>query len=309
MNWRERWGLVFGATLILWSVSERAFWSVFQNGDNVLWIAVSILPYLVVTYVSFLAVQYFRVSSVWGLVLIGALYGWLIEGVYAMTLFGAPGIPFPITISWTALAWHMLLSVMAMLWFHHRALTQSFAQSVLYAMGFALLWGVWSMLWFFETPPVTNSIPLFAAHITIVVALMAIGHALLGRRSVVAFNPPRREWIPLASLPILYFLVPVLYIGFAAAVLPVLFGILYILLARSRKRHAAPLVLPVLTTHVPKKNLATLALVPIVTTIFYALMSTGIIPPYPVSMPGFIVTSAIGALVFLVACVKVWRSA
>jgi hypothetical protein len=43
--------------------------------------------YLLATYASLLTLEYFRVSSLWGLMLVGALYGWITEGIIAMTVF------------------------------------------------------------------------------------------------------------------------------------------------------------------------------------------------------------------------------
>lgn len=309
MNWRERWGLVIGASLVMWGVSERAFWSMFRPDDNVVFILIGILPYVVATYLAFLAAQYFRVSSVWGLVLIGALYGWLIEGIVGMTLYGAGGIPFPITISWTGLAWHMLLSAVVMLWFHHRALARSLKLSVVYAALSGFAWGLWSMTWFFETPPVTNTIPLYAVHVAVVVALMAFGHWLLGRRPVMAFEPPRFEWIAMVMLAALYFCLTIVFIGPLAITFPALLVLLYAVLRKSRQRHSAPLIFPVLTTRVPGTHIAMFVLTPAIATVFYALESAGAVPLAPVNFPIFIVTSALGALVFVIACVKVWRSA
>lgn len=306
MTWYERWGVVLGSSLVMWAVSERAFWSMMRPDENVFFIALGLLPYFIATYLVFLAVQYFKVSTLFEFVLMGALYGWLIEGIVAMTLFGSGGIVFPITISWTGLAWHMLLSVVVMLFWHHRVLARSFLGSAAFAVAFGLFWGIWSMTWFFETPPVVNPIPLFAVHAGFVVALMMFGHWLLGRRTVTAFLPPRMEWIPFVVIAGLYFcFVTIPFIGVSALVLPLLFLLLAMPLLLSRKRHDAPHILPLLTTRVSIMNLASFILTPVVATILYALMTVGVITPYPVNMPIFIATSIVGVLVLVFAWLKV----
>lgn len=61
--------------------------------------------------------------------LVGAFFGWLVEGVFAMTLFGAEGILFPFTISWTGLAWHAIISVVLGWYVLQQALTHSFKRT------------------------------------------------------------------------------------------------------------------------------------------------------------------------------------
>jgi hypothetical protein len=308
MTWHERWGLVLGASFILWSVSERAFWSMMRSDDTLFFLVLGLLPYIVATYLVFLAIQYFKVSTFFEFVLMGALYGWLVEGVVAMTLFGAPGIPFPITISWTGLAWHMLISVAIMLWWHHRVLTKSLWGSIIFSSCFGLFWGVWSMTWAFETPPIANTVPVFALHVGGITALMAFGHWLLGRRTVTAFTPPRFEWILIGAIAVLYFGgITVQFVGVWAVILPVLFGLLALPLLQSKKRHDAPRVLLVLTTPIPLPNLAMFVLTPAIATAFYALTMSGVIPVFPINMPLFIATSIAGALVLVFAWVLILK--
>ena len=48
-----------------------------------------------------------RCTAAAGVILVGALYGWLVEGVVAATVYG----PLPVSLVWTGVAWHGLLTV------------------------------------------------------------------------------------------------------------------------------------------------------------------------------------------------------
>ena len=85
----------------------------------------------------------FRARSLPALVLCGALYGWLSEGVLAGTLYRAS----PVHDTWTGLARHDLLSVCAGLFGLGAALRHSLGRTVLVAALLGLFWGVWATTW------------------------------------------------------------------------------------------------------------------------------------------------------------------
>ena len=97
--------VVLGTGYSLFFFSETMFWSLWRADESVLVRAGGVLFYSFLGYVLLVLITRFRIRDAWGLMLAGACFGWLGEGVFAMTLFGAGGIPFPFTIAWTALAW------------------------------------------------------------------------------------------------------------------------------------------------------------------------------------------------------------
>src|SRR5208337_596700 len=70
------------------------------------WIAYCLLGWIFLDLV-----RRFRVASFTALFLCGAVFGWVDEGVVVDTLYGNPTNPFPLSISFTGLAWHAMLSV------------------------------------------------------------------------------------------------------------------------------------------------------------------------------------------------------
>lgn len=83
----------------------------------------------------------FGVRGVWGLVLAGAIYGFLTEGVVVSQMY--EGLPF--TISWTALGWHVLIDVLIG-WYMVRwvLMRNVYWQTAVMAVGLGAFWGVWA---------------------------------------------------------------------------------------------------------------------------------------------------------------------
>ena len=306
----SRWWLVLGMTLVLWVISERIFWSFWRVDDTIGAALLTLVMYGIATYIALYAIEYFRVRTFSAFMLIGALFGWITEGIIAMTVMGGGGIPFPISLSWTGLAWHMLISVGVFLWWHRRVLQQSFWKSLLFSLAIGTGWGVWSMTWFFETPPVVTSFAGYAQHAFILSAFLFLGHFLINR-SVSTFLPPWYERGIVFSLLGLFFIfvtIPTLwYVG----VIIVLLGVvLYIPLARHRKL-ALPdtsTVLSELTTPVPIRNLLTIFVAPAVASLIYAGMLVPVFPLFPVNFVVLIVATLAGFVVFGLAWKKTYRA-
>src|SRR3954453_24137442 len=96
---------------ILFFLSPRVFWSFWRPGDNPPEFLVTWLAYCLLGWIFLDLVRRFRVASFSPLFLCGAVFGWVGEGVIVDTLYGDPTNPFPLSVSWTGLAWHALLTV------------------------------------------------------------------------------------------------------------------------------------------------------------------------------------------------------
>ncbi len=223
----QRWALVVGVTLILWVISERIFWSMWRPDEEIGGAVMTIVMYGIATYIALYAVEYFKVRTFWSCMLIGALYGWITEGIVAMTILGG-GIPFPFSLSWTALAWHMLISVGAFLYWHRKVLQQSFVKSLMFSSVIGLGWGLWNMTWFFENPPVVTTVTAYALHAFIISACVVLGHVLINLSRGVFRTPVAERVIVFALLGAFFVFITIPTVWPIGVAIAVLAGILYV---------------------------------------------------------------------------------
>ena len=109
---------------ILFFFSERVFWSFWRPGDTLPEFLITWIAYCLLGWIFLDLVRRFKVASFPPLFLCGAVFGWVGEGVVVDTLYGNPTNPFPLSISFTGLAWHALLSVGVGWYLIGRALTE-----------------------------------------------------------------------------------------------------------------------------------------------------------------------------------------
>jgi hypothetical protein len=254
--------------------------------------------------------RHFRIRDVSGLFLAGAAYGWIDEGVFAMTLFGDPSMAFPFTISWTGLAWHAPISVV--LGWH--AMGVALRRPVLgpaawLSLGFGVFWGFWAYGWRFETPPVAANPAAYLSQAMVATALLAAAYVAEAAGRPDAFRPSRTG-LALAGLVLFGFLsvVTVPHVPLALLVLPPLAGALFLLLHRHRRAESdAGVGILAQHTAAPRPgNLAMLALMPLAATLVYTLLgeSEWSLPTLPVI--GVLATMA-GAALFVLAAVRTLR--
>lgn len=295
-----------GVTLILWAVSERIFWAVVREEDTLLGIASSLLPYWFATYAMLALIDYFRLRTFPELVLAGAFYGWFIEALVAMTTFGIAGIPLPFSLSWTALSWHMLISVVLVWWLHRRAMGRGFLPALGYSIGLGAFWALWNMTWFLENPPITNDLSLYSINAFAVVLLMILGHWLMGNR-MTRFMPTRAEGIGLLAIIVAYFTaVTVTTVSFLALGVPLLAALLYVSVRHLRSREPGSL-LAVMTEPVPVVNVLTLLLVGVIAALSYGFLLSQPQFAVPVNIALLFVTTPLGFGYFVWAWWKVYR--
>jgi hypothetical protein len=158
---------------ILFFFSERLFWTVWWPGSSLPEMIVTWLAYSAVAYLFLAVVQYFRADNLWSFFLAGAIYGWLVEGGLADTLYGTqPSAPLPISVSITGLSWHALISVLIGWWAIGKSLVAERAQPVLWICIFVgVFWGVWAMFPRRETPPIITPVFEFLRY----AALLTLG--------------------------------------------------------------------------------------------------------------------------------------
>ena len=102
--------VVLASGYILFFLSERVFWSFWRPGDNPAEFLITWLAYSLIGWIYLDLVRRFRVAKFPAVFLCGAVYGWVAEGIVVDTMYGDPTNPFPLSLSWTGLAWHALLT-------------------------------------------------------------------------------------------------------------------------------------------------------------------------------------------------------
>ena len=265
--------LVLGAGFILFFFSERVFWSFLREGDGFADLAAGWLVYCVFAYLLLAVARLFRIGTVCGLVLAGAFFGWLDEGVYAMTLYGDPSMPFPLTIAWTGLAWHGSLSVVMGLFGLRRCLLAASLWPVAgAAAAIGAFWGFWASGWSQETPPVVADAMDFLLHAVFATMGLALAQWAIDCGDARGFAPSRTGLGLAGGLALLFFAgITVPAIPWAPAVLLPLFALLFFALWRNRAGPGED-ALAAIAGPVRLRNLAGLAIIPAAATGTYVLL-------------------------------------
>jgi hypothetical protein len=300
----------FGQSLVigfmLFFFSERLFWSVWREGDSVGDQLITWLAYSAAAYLFLAVVFHFRVSDVWSACLAGAVYGWLIEGTLAPTLYGTEATaPFPVSLCVTGLSWHMLLSVVVGWYGVGRALRAKGWQPIVFLSGgVGVFWGLWATFQWNETPPVITPTTQFFAHAVAHVGLLILAWWVATR---LASFRPGPVGLGLSAVVLGTFYVQhVLRLGvLPLVVLPLVLALALVPLWRHRIRQLAAVAgaKPVVS------RLALLLVIPVVATAVYQLAKTiGLEDQVPISTILYYWTTApLGTVMFLVAVVKCAR--
>lgn len=303
--------LALGA--VSWAWSEVGFWATFRPDDSVGGWLLTWLAYSLVVGVVLRVAQRFPTAALAGLVVLGALYGWLVEGVVASTVYEQ----LPFSIVWTGVAWHGLLTVVLGWWLLPSVLRAGGRCAWAVCAGIGLAWGAWAVGWWGAAPeqreaPVVPAPASFALFVVVVTAAAAIGYAVLDR---VPLRPGELRSRPaaVASIVVLAAWAGVLVlpsIPWAPLVLAPLVALAWFSLRRLGAREPAPAP-P--SYGVPARRLAPLALVPAVATALY----TGVAPFDPdlrgegpfflVLLAGVVGLSVLGAAALVWALWRAWR--
>jgi hypothetical protein len=302
-----------GTGFILFFFSERLFWTVIWPGATCVDLVVTWLAYSAVAYLFLAVVHWSRASDLPSVFLCGAVYGWLIEGGIANTLYGTQdSAPFPMSISLTALSWHALISVMLGWWATKRAMAaQSTWPLVALSAALGAFWGLWATFPRQESPPILVSVERFAGEALAWTLLLGASWWILER--VPSRGTLRPGWCALAFSMLIVALFYVQHVmalgGRALILLPTLVGGALVLLTLQREHgqsgptetllHAAPVRLP--------RLLALLTMPAVATIVFGAAVSLGW-DRLPIAAMVYMVTGAAGFVLLSVSigCI-VWR--
>lgn len=313
--------LVLALGAVSWAWSEVGFWATFRAEDSAAGWIITWLAYSVVVGAVLRVARRFPVRGLPALVILGALYGWLVEGVVASTVYEQ----LPFSLVWTGVAWHGLLTVVVGWWLLPHVLRRGGARAWAACAALGLAWGAWSVGWWGATPDqgqpaVTPDLGSYAVFALVVSAAAAVGYVLVDR------VPPlggdlRSRWGAIATVAALALwggLTVIPALPWAPLVLAPLVALAWFSLRRLSTqepptgRAAAPVTVA-LPVGVPARRLAPLALVPASAIGLYALLAPldagvrGEGPFFLVLLVAVVVLSLAGAAALIWALWRAWR--
>lgn len=252
----------------LFYFSELVFWARPRPEDSLANWAATWLAYSLMAFLFLALIQYFHVHSLPALFLCGAFFGWLAEGVIVQTAYEN----LPLSLSFTGLAWHALITILAGWYGLQMALRSGFWR----ALGASFFTGMfvwfWGICWIYEEPLTAAAPELFAGYILAATLLLAASFLLNARLFARPFQPPRLAVLLIAGLVAVYFaLVAVPAAPVAALILPVLMCVLYLGLRRNRGQYSQGSLLENLSRPIPARNLLSLLLIPLTAGALYWL--------------------------------------
>lgn len=273
---------VFISSAVLVFFSEKAYWYVqgFEVGGLILY-------YAVPTAASLWALQAFRVHDLSGVVLVGTLFAFLVEGVLTPVIYEA-GLLDPVMPAYF-IGWHGLLSVVFGWYLLRRWLVEKrWKRLLLTCLIFGLFWGVWSLtFWLPENIAEFEALaaageparpgqwtPIeFAFYALLFTLMLMTGHWLLGRgiwKSEFRLSTPGK--VVLAMVLVGLFVLQVLLIlPLAFLKLTALLLLVFLPLAAHRRRQSSPPLLTSLQGRAGFLPLLTLLVMPAAASLVYWL--------------------------------------
>lgn len=295
---------ILATGFILVFYSEFVFWARVRPGDSLVGWAGSWLAYSVMAFVFLSLLARFRVATVWALFLAGAAFGWLLEGLVVQTTYEN----LPLSISFTALSWHALITIWVGWYAVRRALLAGPRSILLWAAAIGLFYGFWAISWWVE-PDGGVAHPLDFARFALLTSLLLIVAYWVYDRTVPSFFVPNRiAEIAVALLLAVYFvLVAVRAAPVAAILLPALLGALFLALRHNRRLAGQGSLLdsPARTAK-PWHYLCLLAL-PLTATAFYSA-AFFLDLRWSTNWFVYLITTPLGFVLLFVSFIKIWRA-
>lgn len=261
--------LVLATGYIFVFFSEHLFWARVRPDDSLpgwimTWGVYSLLAFAFLTLITT-----FRIRDIWALFLAGAAVGWLAEGLVVQTAYES----LPLSLSFTGLAWHALITIWAGWYGVMTALRAKSGLRVLWVAALmGLVYGLWAIAWWSEPDGGVATVGGFAAFSVITTVLAAAAFALSGWAIREPFRPPRGLVIAIGGIFALYFLfVTIPAAPIAALLLPLLLGLVYVALRKNRAANDEGSLLSDLDGPVPPARYFALLALPAMAVGVYAL--------------------------------------
>ena len=285
---------------ILLFFSEMMFWGSFEWQElPMTWLAYSVIGFMFLT-----AVAHFRIQDKWGLFLAGALFGWLAEGVLVQTTYEE----LPLSLSFTGLAWHALLTIWMGWYWLPKTLRQGSAWQVVQRAGaVGMLFGLWLLVWQVEIHPAQPPTPGGFIWFAVLSSLgLGVSYWLLHWLDGARFQVSRRSFTAVACLLLLYFAVQTVPAApIALVVLPLLLLLLIVPLKKARPANGRSLLAET-AGPLALKNLLALAALPTSAIVTFSVATWLQIPPYSHYVL-YAITTPLGFILLGMAIFKQWR--
>lgn len=199
--------------------------------------------YALFTFPFLLALSYFQVRGIFGLILAGALYGWAAEGVLVPAIYEF----IPVSFLWTSISWHVLVDVLVG-WYLIRLIMRhkGWVWNAASFITLGALWAFWATwYWEGEEAEAVNAIlpDDFTIFAIVASVLWIAGMILSDRFGRETFTPTKWETgLTALLITILTLLTGFPYLPLSLAVLPLIALTVYALHKARGKSHR-PLVL------------------------------------------------------------------
>ena len=271
-RWTRKIVVVFVSGYILFFYSERMFWSFLRPRDKVAEILITWVVYSILAWVVLLLVRQCRIAAFPAVFLAGAVFGWLAEGIVVDTMYGNADNPFPMSISFTGLAWHASISVGVGWYCQAKVLTGGKFRSIaLFSTVVGAGWGLWAGWWPAELGAENASFTAFAAHTLVCFLPLAGAWMVLGLAGSEWFRPAKWE------LPILLGVIALFFVGLrvlatprSALILPPLLLACAYGLRRNLSQEPRPDLLEAMLGHIQPRSCLPLVLMPATAIAVYA---------------------------------------
>jgi hypothetical protein len=259
--------------------------------------------YSVMAWLTLAMMHIFRARSLQAVFLVGAIYGWLLEGIVVTTVYEA----FPTQVHFTALAWHAPLDVLLGLYLLPRLLRHRSIKPVAAAAAcLGIFWGVWATWQWWDTGIPLDLVRFILFSFANAVCLI-VAYRLFPADFIEHWQPSRTALLVMTGLLTILFLVQVLprYL-YAILLLPVLLGISFWALWKNRQlqpdRDPRENRLPAAR----RSHLLVLLIFPATASGVYALcIDNGF--RFPVTYIVYVITSLVGIGSFLYSLIHLFR--
>ncbi len=303
--------ILYYGEFVFWATPDREGFDV--GGLIAMWLLYSIMayPFLCVTSLA-------RARDPWAVFLAGAFYGWYEEGLVVQTTYGLSETPFPMSISFTALAWHAPLDIWVGWYLLRGVLGRNDARQTLALAGsIGLFYGLWGIFWWNEPPPPMQALldadrkdlvflhfVLFAFATT---AVLALAYWFYQRVRLTEFKPSKAELGILGLLTIVYFaFITVPAAPRALWVLPPLMGVTLWALSRNRSAETRASAVVAFPETVKPVNYLLLFAIPLVASVVYFLALSGNVR-WRTNVVVYTIATPLGALLWLLSVVMCLR--
>jgi hypothetical protein len=296
--------LVLSTGYIFVYFSEHLFWSRIRPGDSFKdWFGAWMI-YSLMAFVFLVLLSYFRVKNSWALFLAGAAFGWIGEGIVVQTAYAT----LPLSISFTGLAWHALLTV----WIGWYAIRKSLLFSDTWLMlklatAIGVFYGLWAINWWLEPDGGVSSISEFATFSFITTVLVIFAYWLANWSSSESFVLNRWAIIFIFGLFALYFsFITVPTAPSAVIILPVLFGLVYLGLRQNRLDEDEGSLLDALRGRASIWKYISLLAIPVTSVLVYTI-ALSLNLQWQTNWVLYIITTPLGFILFGISLYKLLR--